>query len=434
MTLDGLGPYQISKELAKDKIPCPAYHMQQMGIGLWKTREIKHPYTWNSSTIANILTKKEYLGHTVNFKTRKHFKDKKSHYVPQKYWQIFENTQEPIIDEETFYNAQKCRNGIKRYPNGWGEPHPLDGKMRCYDCGSLMYCHRTNNGKKVAQFVCAKYCKIPVGTQCSSGHRINGDAVIEILRETLRYLKTTIDDNPEMFIEQVTQTESEKKDVEARKKQERLKACKKRVDDLERLICKIYEDNALGRMPESRYETLIRQYSKEQTELNEEIEQIENALAKFEEERKSGKLFVNLMARYNNFDEITPFMVNEFVDYILVHERDRKGSIQTTQKIDIYFNFIGNFSMPEPELTDEEKAEIARVEAIKDKRHQQYIDRKNRGAQKRYEMSYAPRRKARIAQLKAQNPNTYGIAAEEYDQEHYSRQSVVLASSEKPDF
>lgn len=78
MTLDGLGPYQISKEFAKDKIPCPAYHMQQMGIGLWKTREIKHPYTWNSSTIANILTKKEYLGHTVNSKTRKHFKDKKA--------------------------------------------------------------------------------------------------------------------------------------------------------------------------------------------------------------------------------------------------------------------------------------------------------------------------------------------------------------------
>ena len=134
---------------------------------------------------------KEYLGHTVNFKTRKHFKDKKSHYVAQKYWQVFEDTQEPIIDEETFYNAQKCRTGIKRYPNGWGAPHPLDGKMICFDCGSLMYCHRTSNGKKVAQFDCAKYGKQPVGTLCSSGHRINADAVIEIVRDTLRYLKTS---------------------------------------------------------------------------------------------------------------------------------------------------------------------------------------------------------------------------------------------------
>ena len=434
LTLDGLGPYQISQELEKDKIPCPAYHMQQMGLGLWKTREIKHPYRWNSSTIANMLTKKEYLGHTVNFKTRKHFKDKKSHYVAQKYWQIFENTQEPIIDEETFYNAQKCRNGIKRYPNGWGEPHPLDGKMRCFDCGGLMYCHRTSNGKRVAQFVCAKYSKIPVGTQCSSGHRINGDAVIEILRETLRYLKSTIDDDPEMFIEQVTRTESENRDAEARKKKERLKTCNRRMAELEKLICKIYEDSVLGKMPESRYETLISQYSKEQTELKDEIEQIEELLVKFDEERRSGKMFVDLMARYNNFDEITPFMVNEFVDYILVHDRDRKGSIQTTQKIDIYFNFIGNFSMPVPELTEEEKAEMARIEAIKDKRHRQYLDRKKRGVAQRCAREYAPRRRARMAQLKAENPNTYAVPAEEYDQEHYSRQSVVLASSEKPDF
>ncbi len=133
-----------------------------MGMGLWQNRELKHPYRWTSSSVASILTRKEYLGHTVNFKTRKHFKDKKSHYVAQKYWQVFEDTQEPIIDEETFYNAQKCRTGIKRYPNGWGEPHPLDGKMICHDCGSLMYCHRTSNGKKVAQYVCAKYGKQPV--------------------------------------------------------------------------------------------------------------------------------------------------------------------------------------------------------------------------------------------------------------------------------
>ena len=140
------------------------------------------------------------------------------------------------------------------------------------------------------------------------------------------------------------------------------------------------------------------------------------------------------MSRYNNFDEITPFMVNEFIDRIEVHERDRKGSIQTTQKIDIYFNFIGNYSMPEKELTVAEKAEIERMEAIKDKRHQQYVLRKERGSQKRWEEKYEPRRRARMAQLKAENPNTYGIPAEEYDKEHYSRQSVVLAESAVPNF
>lgn len=249
--------------------------------------------------MANNLAKKEYLGHTVNFKTRKYFKDKMSHYVPQKYWQINENTLQRIIDEDTFNNAQKCRNGIKRYSIGWGTPHPFNGKMCCFDCGSLMqmYCHRTSNGKRVAQIICSKYGKVPVYTQCSSGNRINGDVVIEIFRYTLRYLKLTIDEDLEMFIEQVTQTEAENRDIKAKKKQERLKNCNKRVGNLEKLICRIYEDNALGKMPESRYETFTDLYTKEQTPLNEEIDQIEETLSKFQEDRKSGKMFVDLMAR-----------------------------------------------------------------------------------------------------------------------------------------
>ena len=395
-----------------------------------RTGIVGHDAMWPDAAI----TRKEYLGHTVNFKTRKHFKDKKSHYVAQKYWQIFEDTQEPIIDEETFENAQKCRTGIKRYPNGWGEPHPLDGKMVCHDCGGLMYCHRTSNGKKVAQYVCAKYGKQPVGTYCNSGHRINADAVMEIVRDTLKYLKTTIDENPEEFIEHITQTEADNRNAEAKKKQDRLKVCRKRVDELERLICKIYEDNALGKMPESRYETLVRQYSNEQNNLNEEIEGIEDFLSEVEENRKSGKRFVNLMSRYNDFEEITPFMVSEFIDRIEVHERDRKGSVQTTQKIDIYFNFIGNYSMPEKELTEAEKAEIERINGIKDKRHQAYLKRKESGKQKVYEKKYDPVRRARITKLKEQNKSTYAIPAEEYDQEHYSKASVVLAESAVPDF
>lgn len=429
LTLEGKGPFQICKILEADKVEIPAYHQQKLGMGLWQNRVLKYPYRWTSSSVASILTRKEYLGHTVNFKTRKHFKDKKSHYVAQKYWQIFEDTQEPIIDEETFENAQKCRTGIKRYPNGWGEPHPLDGKMVCHDCGGLMYCHRTSNGKKVAQYVCAKYGKQPVGTYCSSGHRINADAVMEIVRDTLKYLKTTIDENPEEFIEHITQTEADNRNVEAKKKQDRLKVCRKRVDELERLICKIYEDNALGKMPESRYETLVRQYSKEQSELNEEIDQIEAFLSEVEENRKSGKRFVNLMSRYNDFEEITPFMVSEFIDRIEVHERDRKGSVQTTQKIDIYFNFIGNYSMPEKELTEAEKAEIERINGIKDKRHQAYLKRKESGKQKVYERKYDPVRRARITKFKEQNKSTYAIPAEDFDQEHYSRTSVVLAES-----
>ena len=131
---------------------------------------------------------------------------------------------------------------------------------------------------------------------------------------------------------------------------------------------------------------------------------------------------------------LSPDMVNEFIDRIEVHERDRKGSVQTTQQIDIYFNFIGSYRMPEPELTEEEIAKLKEIEAIKDKRHQAYLKRKASGWERRHNEKYEPIRKARMAELKAENPNTYGIPAEEYDKEHYSRQSVVLADSVPANF
>lgn len=133
MTMDGCGPYQIAKRLTEDQVEIPAVHMARHGAGLWQGRvnEIKDPYAWGSSTVAGILKKREYLGHTVNFKTRKHFKDKKSHYVSEDNWTVFEDTQEAIIDKETFDHVQRIRKNVRRYPDGWGEAHPLTGLMYC---------------------------------------------------------------------------------------------------------------------------------------------------------------------------------------------------------------------------------------------------------------------------------------------------------------
>ncbi|MEI3170313.1 MAG: DUF4368 domain-containing protein [Lachnospiraceae bacterium] len=116
---------------------------------------------------------------------------------------------------------------------------------------------------------------------------------------------------------------------------------------------------------------------------------------------------------------MTPYMINEFIDKS-GYERDRKGSVQTTQQIDIYFNFIGSYRM-QAELSEEELAKLKEIEAIKDKRHQAYLKRKASGWERRHNEKYEPIRKARMAELKAENPNTYGIPAEEYDKEHYSR-------------
>ena len=139
MTIDGYGPYQIASKLKEEKVLIPSAYLAQHGEGVNKNKTFKDVYGWGSSTICNILEKREYLGHTINFKTRKHFKDKKSHYVPEDEWTIFENTHEPIIDQQTFDLVQKIRGNVRRYPDGWGEAAPLTGLLYCADCGGKMY-------------------------------------------------------------------------------------------------------------------------------------------------------------------------------------------------------------------------------------------------------------------------------------------------------
>ena len=155
MTIDGFGPYQIAKKLSEEKILIPSAYLAQFGEGVNKNKTFKDVYGWGASSVVEILKKRVYLGHTVNFKTRKHFKDKKSHYVPEDEWTIFENTHEPIIDQPTFDLVQKIRGNVRRYPNGWGEAAPLTGLLYCADCGGKMYVHRTNNGKRISQYTCS---------------------------------------------------------------------------------------------------------------------------------------------------------------------------------------------------------------------------------------------------------------------------------------
>ena len=404
MTIDGYGPYQIASKLKSEKVLIPSAYLAQHGEGVNKNKTFKDVYGWGSSTICNILEKREYLGHTINFKTRKHFKDKKSHYVPEDEWTIFENTHEPIIDQQTFDLVQKIRGNVRRYPDGWGEAAPLTGLLYCADCGGKMYVHRTNNGKRISQYTCSQYSKVPVGKLCTTQHRINEDVVLSLVSEMLKAIAEYAKHDRAEFVRVVQEAQSSQQTAEVRKQRTRLATAKQRVSELEVLLCKIYEDNILGKLSDSRYATLDAQYEKEQTELTAEISVLEKAVKSYEKHEKDADRFIALIDKYENFDKLTIAMLNEFIEKILVHERDRKGSIQTTQEVEIYFNFVGRFVPPafgEVELTPEELEEIRKREERKDRLHQNYLKRKASGAQKRYEDKIKGRKKAEIEAKKA---------------------------------
>lgn len=406
MTIDGYGPYQISQILSKEKIEIPAVHMAKHGVGLWLGRvdEIKDPYAWGSSTVVGILSKREYLGETVNFKTRKHFKDKKSHYVPMDQWTVFEGTQEPIIDKETFDTVQRIRSNVRRYPNGWGPVHPLTGLLFCADCGKRLYEQRVNNGKRISQFRCCEYNKMPIGSRCKTSHRIKADTVMTLLSELLQACAEYVHLDREQFLRDVHQEEDALFAKEQAQYSERIRAAQTRADELEKLICRIYEDHILEKIPDERYQALDSQYSQELKRMKEEIASCEAALSERTRKRGSASKFADLFDNYQTFDHLTPAILHQFVDHIVIHERAIKGSQTSPQQIDIYFNFIGNFIPPnfgdEPP-TAEQLEKLRQQEERREKFRQAYQRRKADGSQKRYEERTKEQKRARREDDKA---------------------------------
>ena len=193
----------------------------------------------------------------------------------------------------------------------------------------------------------------------------------------------------------------EKEKVEIEKKKIRLMESKNRLQELERLMCRIYEDMILEKIPSNRYEILNSQYETEQIALSKEIKDLEFAILRYEKETDKAKKFISLISRYENFDELTTTMINEFVEKIIVHERNRKGSQTSKQKIEIYFNFIGNYEPPKEELTEEEEERLKieeekrKIKERKDRLHQNYLKRKVNGKQQEYEERYKARREQR---------------------------------------
>ena len=210
----------------------------------------------------------------------------------------------------------------------------------------------------------------------------------------------------------------EEEKVEIEKQRVRLINIKSRIQELERLMCRIYEDMILEKIPSSRYEILNSQYETEQRVLSKEIKDLELVISRYEKETDKVKKFISLISSYENFDELTNTMINEFVEKIIIHERDRKGSQTSKQKIEIYFNFIGNYEVPKEELIEEERSKLEeeerKINERRDRLHQNYLKRKANGKQQEYEERYKARREEK-KQEKLKVLKRAGIPGKEYE-------------------
>ncbi|MCL1876410.1 MAG: recombinase family protein [Synergistaceae bacterium] len=243
LCMDGNGIYQICCTLEDEKVLCPGAYLKEKGVGLHKSYAFPNPYKWHSSTICAILKKREYLGHTVNFKSKKDsYKDKKNKYVPESEWVIFENTHEAIIDTVTFENVQRLRSNVKRRPDGWGFVHPLTGLVWCADCGAKLYVHRIYNGKDLPMYVCGNSTKTAKEDWKCSGHRIAAEKLMELVAEVLREVTKYAREDKAAFTKSVQERLSSKQTEEVQAQKKQLSKLTKRAAEIETLYKKIYED------------------------------------------------------------------------------------------------------------------------------------------------------------------------------------------------
>jgi hypothetical protein len=341
LCMDGMGPGMIAAWLREQRILCPPAHCVEMGLKA-PCRLPKDPYKWSHFSVANILRRLDYLGHTVNFRTRKQsFKSRKFTLTDPDDWVIFENTQEPIIDENVFMIVQNIRQGRVR-KTGMGEPPMLSGLMFCADCGSKMYYHRSRN-KRVAgtvRFLCSAYRKdIKDYSDCTM-HYIRMDTVEEIILRNLREAIAYVTHHEDDFIREATDTCTIGRDRELAKKKSELTKAESRVAELDSIIKHLYEDNIGGKLTDERFVKLSRDYEREQDSLKSVIEGTRRELKEQEKSRTDVKSFIAVAKKYTDIKELDATVLRAFIHKILVSEKDKETN---SQKVQIHYNFVGIF-------------------------------------------------------------------------------------------
>ncbi len=393
LRIEGYGPYQICNILRADKIPMPAYYLKQKGLGLHKTKEFQDPYNWTNGTVSDILRRREYCGDIVNFKTTKHLKDKKSTYTDKSEWQIFENSHEPIIDRTTFETVQRLLDEkLIRRPNNYGYIHPLSGLLYCSDCGGKLHIHRLDNGKEQPTGICSNYTGtaktkgrneiVTDDIYCGSAHRIEVTKVMDLLQITLRNLIEYVLNNKDKFVAMVQESLEIEKTKDFEKQKKKIPAHKKRLKELDILLDKIYEDNALGKIDEERYQARYEKYIEEHYKLKEELSVIETIVESFANNSDRVHKFIQIVEKYATFEEISQTMINEFVSRIVVHDREDKGCRNSPQRIELHFNYIGEFKSAEPHKEDFAKWEEERTR----REHRREIQKRHREKKKQQDL------------------------------------------------
>ena len=347
---------EIAKGLEKDKIFKPDRHRIEIGLKpISASSNVETlPYFWTRETLSAILGREEYLGHTVNLRTRtKSYKDKRKVDNSKEDWLIFKNTHEAIIDQEIFDIVQKMRShkrSNQRYKNRAGHENLFAGLIFCGTCGRKHYfCPQEKNGLNHDHYKCSGYRK-PING-CENPHYIQKSALIEIVSDKLRQTIHECQLDQEAFLKKLKQQNRAQFSKDNKRQQLQLQKDEHRSKEIDNIIQKLYEDNLLGKISDERFVKLSQAYEEEQKQLQTSISDLTEKLAKQQEDSLNISKFMARISKYTELPELTVEIVNELIDKIVIHKPTGTKRNRIIQ-IDIYYNFIGRLDNEKSEPND----------------------------------------------------------------------------------
>lgn len=338
----------ISKGLKNDKIFKPDRHRIEIGLKpISSSPNVETlPYFWTRETLSAILGREEYLGHTVNLRTRtKSYKDKRKVDNPKEDWLIFKNTHEAIIDQETFDIVRKMRNhkrSNQRYKNRAGHENLFAGIVFCGTCGRKHYfCPQEKNGLNHDHYKCSGYRKPIDG--CENPHYIQKSALIEIISDKLRQTIQEAHFNQEAFLKKLEQQSQAQFSKDNKRQRQQLQKDEYRSKEIDSIIQKLYEDNLLGKISDERFVKLSQSYEEEQKQLQTSISDLTEKLAKQQEDSLNISKFMVRISKYTELPKLTVEIVNELIDKIVIQKPTGTKRNRIIQ-VDIYYNFVGKLN------------------------------------------------------------------------------------------
>lgn len=340
-------PTQIAKKLKADKVMTPTEYWNSIGKAYRKPPAI--PYHWSADSVGNILSRQEYIGNTVNFRTmRKSFKNKKRFERPQEDWQIFNDTHPAIVDEEVFMLVQELRE--HRRPTKSGVVSMFSGLLYCADCGEKLYYSAKNNNKlEHAYFFCSSYRR---NSEVCSAHYIREKVVAETVLDSMQRVFWYVQSFEKDFAWKQMATFGEEKKKELSEKRRELSQARRRVQEIDILIQKIYEDNVIGKISDERFATMSMAFEEEQRQLQAAIPDMEQYLETETDKSDSLQNFIDRIRCVTQLTELTPEAVHEFIEKIVVSKPEYING-QRHQSLDIYYNGVGIIREPTPEEMEE---------------------------------------------------------------------------------